>query len=109
MVTIPIHYIRDEGTDAFLSRLNEALPASEALIGLLPMKSTHNKIDGRARLTALALPKIAKIPASIYRSLMLDSLRDMSGKLVGQISMHDCKISDKQPFRWKYKKSEIPT
>jgi len=75
----PDSLVRDQGTDAFLSRLNEALPASEALIGLLADEVDMTKIDGRARLTALALPKIAKIPTSIYRSLMLDSLSELSG------------------------------
>ena len=37
------------------------------------------KLDGRARLTALALPKILKIPNSIYKSLMLDTLSKLSG------------------------------
>ena len=37
------------------------------------------KLDGRARLTALTLPKILKIPTSIYRSLMLDTLSKLSG------------------------------
>lgn len=75
----PDSLVRDEGTDAFLSRLNDALPVSEALIHLLSDDVDLTKIDGRARLTALALPKIAKIPISIYRSLMLDSLSELSG------------------------------
>ena len=75
----PDSLVRDEGTDAFLSRLNDALPISEALIHLLSDDVDLTKIDGRARLTALALPKIAKIPISIYRSLMLDSLSELSG------------------------------
>ena len=75
----PDSLVRGEGTDAFLSRLNDALPISEALIHLLSDDVDLTKIDGRARLTALALPKIAKIPISIYRSLMLDSLSELSG------------------------------
>ena len=75
----PDSLVRGEGTDAFLSRLNDALPVSEALIHLLSDDVDLTKIDGRARLTALALPKIAKIPVSIYRSLMLDSLSELSG------------------------------
>ena len=75
----PDSLVRGEGTDAFLSRLNDALPISEALIHLLSDDVDLTKIDGRARLTALALPKIAKIPVSIYRSLMLDSLSELSG------------------------------
>ena len=45
----PDSLVRAEGTDAFLSRLNEALPASEALIGLLAdevdMKKSMGALD----------------------------------------------------------------
>lgn len=75
----PDSLVRNEGTDAFLIRLNDALPASEALIRLLSDDVDLTKLDGRARLTALALPKIAKIPTCIYRSLMLDTLSKLSG------------------------------
>ena len=75
----PDSLVREEGHDAFLSRLNDALPASEALVHLLSDEVDLTKIDGRARLTALALPKIAKVPQSIYRSLMLDALSELSG------------------------------
>ncbi|HBX25951.1 MAG TPA: DNA primase [Gammaproteobacteria bacterium] len=75
----PDSLVRNEGTDAFLARLTDALPASEALIRLLSDDVDLTKLDGRARLTALALPKIAKIPTSIYRSLMLDTLSKLSG------------------------------
>ena len=75
----PDSLVRNEGTNAFLTRLNDALPASEALILLLSEDVDLKKIDGRARLTALALPKIARVPASIYRSLMLDTLAELSG------------------------------
>ena len=75
----PDSLVRNEGTNAFLTRLNDALPASEALILLLSKEVDLKKIDGRARLTALALPKIARVPISIYRSLMLDTLAELSG------------------------------
>ena len=75
----PDSLVRNEGTNAFLTRLNDALPASEALIRLLSEDVDLKKIDGRARLTALALPKIARVPVSIYRSLMLDALAELSG------------------------------
>ena len=75
----PDSLVREEGKDAFLARLNDALPASEALVHLLSDDVDLTKIDGRARLTALALPKIARVPPSIYRSLMLDALSELSG------------------------------
>ena len=75
----PDSLVRSEGTNAFLTRLNDALPASDALIRLLSDDVDLTKLDGRARLTALALPKIAKIPTSIYKSLMLDTLSKLSG------------------------------
>lgn len=75
----PDSLVREEGKDAFVMRLNEALPASEALIQLLSDDVDLTKIDGRARLTALALQKIARVPKNIYRSLMLNTLAEISG------------------------------
>ena len=104
----PDSLVRHEGTDAFLGRVNEALPASEALIGLLADEVDMTKIDGRARLTALALPKIAKIPTSIYRSLMLDSLSELSG--TRRIDL-DTRLQDLQiePARVDAQPGEMPT
>ena len=104
----PDSLVRHEGTDAFLSRLNEALPASEALIALLSDEVDMRGIDGRARLTALVLPKIAKIPTSIYRSLMLDSLSKLSGTRRTDL---DARLQDLQiePFPMEVQPSEIPT
>tara|TARA_E500000178_G_scaffold157307_1_gene157062 strand:+ start:844 stop:2736 length:1893 start_codon:yes stop_codon:yes gene_type:complete len=104
----PDSLVRHEGTDAFLSRLNEALPASEALMGLIADEVDMTKIDGRARLTALTLPKIAKIPTSIYRSLMLDSLSELSG--TRRIDL-DTRLQDLQiePARVDAQPGEMPT
>ncbi len=104
----PDSLVRHEGTDAFLSLLNEALPASEALTSLLADEVDMTKIDGRARLTALALPKIAKIPTSIYRSLMLDSLSELSG--TRRIDL-DTRLQDLQiePSRVDVQPGEMPT
>lgn len=90
----PDSLVRAEGTDAFLHRLNDALPASEALIQLLSEEVDLQKIDGRARLTALALPKIAQVPQSIYRSLMLDHLAELSGTRRSDL---DARIMDLPP------------
>ena len=93
----PDSLVRNEGTDVFLARLNDALPASEALIRLLSDDVDLTKLDGRARLTALALPKIAKIPTSIYRSLMLDTLSKLSGTRRSDLDARLQDLSMQQP------------
>ena len=94
----PDSLVRNEGTDVFLARLNDALPASEALIRLLSDDVDLTKLDGRARLTALALPKIAKIPTSIYRSLMLDTLGKLSGTRRSDLDARLQDLSMQQPL-----------
>jgi len=94
----PDSLVRNEGTDVFLARLNDALPASEALIRLLSDDVDLSKLDGRARLTALALPKIAKIPTSIYRSLMLDTLGKLSGTRRSDLDARLQDLSMQQPL-----------
>ena len=89
----PDSLVRNEGANNFLTRLNDALPASEALILLLSEDVELKKIDGRARLTALALPKIARVPINIYRSLMLDTLAEISGTRRSDL---DARLTDLQ-------------
>lgn len=75
----PDSLVRAEGAEAFLKRINQATSAAEALIDLLAKEVDLSQIDGRARLTALALPMIARVRTSIFRSMMLDHLSALTG------------------------------
>jgi DNA primase len=70
----PDSLVAEEGTEAFESRLNTALPLSEYLIQQLIVEVDLNHIDGRAKLKALAAPLFARMPEGIYREMLADRL-----------------------------------
>jgi DNA primase len=70
----PDSLVAEEGTEAFESRLNTALPLSEYLIQQLMVEVDLNHIDGRAKLKALAAPLFARMPEGIYREMLADRL-----------------------------------
>ena len=75
----PDSVVRKEGKDAFLARLNTAISAGDALLDLLEGQLDMRRMDSRARLSALALPKIARLPKGIYQSLLMDALAERTG------------------------------
>ena len=69
-----------EGRERFEARLDAALPLSEYLVSHLSAQVDTHTVDGRARLAELARPLIQKLPAGVYRELLLD-------RLAGEIRM----------------------
>ena len=75
----PDSYVNEFGTDAFLKALDEGLALSEFLIQELAGQVDMNTVDGRARLAELARPLVNKIPAGVYRELLIESLAETVG------------------------------
>jgi DNA primase len=65
-----------EGKDTFEARLAGALPLSEYLVEHLAAQVDLEHVDGRARLAELAKPLLQRIPAGVYRELLLDRLAE---------------------------------
>jgi DNA primase len=70
----PDTLVAEEGSKAFESRLNTALPLSEYLIQQLETEVNLEHVDGRAKLKALAAPLFARMPEGIYREMLADRL-----------------------------------
>ncbi|MGB6309258.1 MAG: DNA primase [Steroidobacteraceae bacterium] len=70
----PDTLVAEEGSQAFESRLNTALPLSEYLIQQLEAEVNLEHVDGRAKLKALAAPLFSRMPEGIYREMLADSL-----------------------------------
>ena len=75
----PDSYVNELGTDAFLKKLNEGVALSEFLIQELAGQVDMHTVDGRARLAELARPLVNKVPAGVYRELLIDSLAERVG------------------------------
>jgi DNA primase len=70
----PDTLVAEEGSEAFESRLNSALPLSEYLIQQLMADVDLSHVDGRAKLKALAAPLFARMPEGIYREMLAEGL-----------------------------------
>ena len=75
----PDSYVNELGTDAFLKALDEGVALSEFLIQELAGQVDMNTVDGRARLAELARPLVNKVPAGVYRELLIESLAERVG------------------------------
>jgi len=73
----PDSLVRQEGTQNFNSRLEQASSLSDFLFDTLTVDMSN--IDGRARLVELAKPLLKQLPAGAYRELMLQKLSQLSG------------------------------
>ncbi|MGQ0383096.1 MAG: DNA primase [Gammaproteobacteria bacterium] len=70
----PDTLVAEEGATAFEARIASALPLSEFLVGQLAAQADLSHVDGRARLAELARPLLARVPAGVYRELLLERL-----------------------------------
>jgi len=75
----PDSFVNEHGTPAFLDLVERGVALSEFLIEELAGQVDMDTVDGRARLAELARPLVEKIPAGVYRELLVDSLADTVG------------------------------
>ena len=75
----PDSFVNERGSDAFVEALNDGVALSDFLIDELSTQVDMQTVDGRARLAELAKPLLAKIPAGVYRELLIGRLADAVG------------------------------
>jgi len=75
----PDTLVAAEGRVAFEERVAGAVPLSEYLVRELSEQSELSSADGRARFAANARPLFAKVPAGVYRELLLERLAQVVG------------------------------
>ena len=75
----PDSYVNEFDADAFIKVLDDGLALSDYLIGELASQVDLNTVDGKARLAEFAKPLLQKIPAGVYRDLLMGSLANRVG------------------------------
>ncbi len=75
----PDSYVNENGADAFVKLLANGSALSEFLIEELASQVDMQTVDGRARLAELARPLVNRIPAGVYRELLMESLAEAVG------------------------------
>ncbi|WP_372723727.1 DNA primase [Immundisolibacter sp.] len=80
----PDSLVRRIGREAFLELTAGATPASRHLVDRLLAEVDITSIEGRARLSALAKPMLAKLPSGTYRELLGDEIGKLTGRPFGR-------------------------
>lgn len=75
----PDSLVGKEGGEAFEARLGAALPLSEYLVAHLSGEVDLTHADGKAHFVALARPLVEKLPAGVYRDLLLERIAQAIG------------------------------
>jgi DNA primase len=75
----PDTLVRARGTEAFERLLDTALPLADYLFDSLSEEIDMHSLEGRARLSKLAAPMIAKLPEGVFKELILNALAQRTG------------------------------
>ena len=81
----PDTLVGEEGAAAFEARIAGAQPLSEFLVTQLAAQSDLSNVDGRAKLAELARPLLARVPAGVYRELLLERLAEQVKMPAGRL------------------------
>jgi DNA primase len=75
----PDSLVGEEGREAFEKRLDAAMSLSDYFLRELASRSDSQTVDGRAQFVESAKPLLHKIPAGVYRELLIDALANAVG------------------------------
>jgi DNA primase len=93
----PDTLVRQEGTENFQRRIDDAPPLSQFLFDHLSAQVRMDSIDGRANLAERAKPLLEKIPLGVFRRMMLQHLEKLVG--INSISLDKTKFTGRQTAR----------
>lgn len=75
----PDTLVRKIGKDRFTQLMDDATPLADFFFAHLCEDLNPDSIEGKAKLSSLALPLLKQLPKGIYRQLMIDQLARMAG------------------------------
>lgn len=87
----PDTMVRQEGQQAFEQRLQQATPLSDFLISQLKQQTDMSSMDGRAHFAELAKPLLNKLPESIFKDLLNESVSK-------EVGLHNKRLVEQTPL-----------
>ena len=81
----PDSLVRSGGAEAFRKCMDTAVPLSEFMLGELRSQVDLSSADGRSRLAALARPLLSRLPAGVWRELLIGQIAETIGVGVGAL------------------------
>jgi len=88
----PDTMVRKEGQQAFEQRLQNATPLSDFLINQLKEQTDMSSMDGRAHFAEMAKPLLNKLPESIFKDLLNESVSR-------EIGLHNKTLVEQAPVQ----------
>ena len=88
----PDTMVRQEGQQAFEQRLQNATPLSDFLIKNLEQQTDMSSMDGRAHFAEMAKPLLNKLPESIFKDLLNESISK-------EIGLHNKRLVEQAPVQ----------
>ena len=81
----PDSLVRAEGRDRFERRIDDAPHLPDVFFDKLLEDADTDSLDGKAALAKLAMPFITRIPAGVFRQLMMQRLSELTGLAEGKL------------------------
>ena len=75
----PDSLVRSSGAESFRKCMDTAVPLSEFMLGELRSQVDLSSADGRSRLAALARPLLSRLPAGVWRELLVRQFAETIG------------------------------
>jgi DnaB-helicase binding domain of primase. len=72
--------VREEGLAGFTARVQSAQPLSDYFFEHFTEELNLSEMEGRAQLIGKAKPYLEKLPEGVFREMMFDRLKELSGQ-----------------------------
>lgn len=107
----PDTLVRKIGEERFNTLIDAASSLADFFFDHLCEELDPSTIEGKAKLSSLALPLLEQLPNGIYRQLMIDRLADMAGVQNSAITamMGDSSGAKTSAADYSYQDADIPT
>lgn len=99
----PDTMVRKVGKEAFLEMMSNATSLTDFLVNSLVSQTNLNRIDGRAKLAALAKPLIQKLPDGVLKKHTITKLSD-----AGVIQYDELNFKEKSDSKTKKPERSLP-
>ncbi len=76
----PDSLVREEGLSGFTARVQNAQPLSDYFFEHFTEELNLSEMEGRAQLIGKAKPYLEKLPEGVFREMMFDRLKELSGQ-----------------------------
>ena len=102
----PDSLVREEGVDGFIDRVQASETLSEFFFGHFSNELNLSEMEGRAQLVIKAKPYLEKLPDSVFKEMMFDRLKELSG--LGRLDILDntATLASKQNVKQVGKRSQ---